>query len=245
MPRLRETRRGVLHQVGILRFFAQHLPHPLEDFGMNVARALPEIGGDLALDLLAVDHVPLVVDLLHHPDLSGDGDFLARRRRQTDGAQLVRTAAHGVFLVLLKHRVELVGRGQPLARQPDDQPARLGPLDVLGFEQMSQQQLEVVLRDAVEVAQRQHARGQRRRRHLPAGSQRTHRLMIQQAVWQPVELGRLHPALLQIHLYERDALKQLPRDGRRQHRARLGLLLAHHEPHLRRQVAPPRPAHPL
>ena len=106
---------------------------------MDITRTLPEVGRHLTLDLLAVDHMALVVDLLHNPDLPGNGDFLAGGRRQADCAQLVRAAADGVFFVLLKHRVEFVRGRQPLARQSDDQPTRLGALDVFGFEQMPQQ----------------------------------------------------------------------------------------------------------
>ena len=69
--------------------------------------------------------------------------------------------------------------------------------------------------------------------------------MAEQAVRKAIEARRLHPALLAIELNERDSLQQLPGHGLRQQRARLGLVLAHDEPHLGRALAPPRAPHAL
>ncbi|MPN16852.1 hypothetical protein SDC9_164199 [bioreactor metagenome] len=69
--------------------------------------------------------------------------------------------------------------------------------------------------------------------------------MVQKAERQPVELGRFHPAFLDVKLDKRDALDKLPRDGGGQHRPLFRLFLAHHEPHFRRQIAPAGAAQPL
>jgi hypothetical protein len=72
-----------------------------------------------------------------------------------------------------------------------------------------------------------------------------HGLVVEQAEGQAVQTGGLHPTVLEVELDQRDPLDQLPRDRLRQHRARLGLVLAHDEPHLGRLASPPRPAESL
>ena len=64
-------------------------------------------------------------------------------------------------------------------------------------------------------------------------------------VWHPAGARRLHETLLEVELHQRDALEKIPWNGFREHRARLGVLLAHDEPHLRRRPAPPGAAQPL
>ena len=59
-------------------------------------------------------------------------------------------AADGVFLILLKHGVELEIVDLPLAREADYQPALIGALDLIGREQVAQQQPVILLRYLLE-----------------------------------------------------------------------------------------------
>ena len=94
----------------------------------------------------------------------------------------------------------------------------------------------------MEIAKREHTLGKLCRRELSGAGKRRHSLVVEQAVGESIELGRLDPLFLAIELYERDALQELPRNGLGHHRARLGLFLAHDKPHLggrsRRPVRP-------
>ena len=103
----------------------------------------------------------------------------------------------------------------------------------------------VVGRHAVEWAQREHARRELGRAHLPARGQRGHGLVVEQAEGQTVQTWWLDPAFLQVELDQGDALQELPGDGLAQGRTRLGRLLPHHKPHLGRRAAPARAAHAL
>ena len=174
-----------------------------------------------------------------------DGDALACRGRVHDRTEFGRFAAHRVLLVLLEHGVELERVGGALARDSHDEAAALRLLDLVGLEQMMQQAAQVVGAHAVEVREREHALRELGGHELAARGKRRHHLMIEQAVGQAVKLWGLHPTLFAVELYERDALQELPRDGLGQHRARLGLLLAHDEVHLGRQVAAAGAAHAL
>ena len=83
------------------------------------------------------------------------------------------------------------------------------------------------------------------RRHLAPAGKGCHGLVVEQAVGQAVESRWLDPAILEVELYECDALQELPRDGRAQGGARLGAVLAHDEPHLRGRASPSRTPHAL
>ena len=89
----------------------------------------------------------------------------------------------------------------------------------------------------MEIAEREHALGKFGRRELSGAGEGRHSLVIEQAVGESIELGRLDPLFLAIELYERDTLQELPRNGLGHHRARLGFFLAHDKPHLGRKVA--------
>ena len=110
---------------------------------------------------------------------------------------------------------------------------------------MAQQTTQVIGAHAVEIRQGEHALGEFRGRELTATCEDAHHLVVEQAVGKTVERGRLHPVLLAIQLHERNTLQQFPRNGLGQHGARLGLLLAHDEVHLGREVASTRATHAL
>lgn len=97
----------------------------------------------------------------------------------------------------------------------------------------------------MEIAECEHALGKLCRRELSGAGKCRHSLVVEQAVGESIELGRLDPLFLAIELYERDALQELPRNGLGHHRARLGLFLAHDKPHLGRKIAASRAAHSL
>ena len=97
----------------------------------------------------------------------------------------------------------------------------------------------------MEIAEREHALGKFGRRELAGAGEGRHSLVIEQAVGESIELGRLDPLFLAIELYECYALQELPRNGLGHHRARLGLFLAHDKPHLGRKIAASRAPHAL
>lgn len=134
------------------------------------------------------------------------GDLFAHRRRLNDRSQLLGVPTHGVFHIFLEHGVELIGTGEPFAGNAHDETAGLSALDVVDLQQMPQQELEILLGDPVEIAERQHTGCQCRRCHFAAGCQGTHGLVVEQAVGQPVQPWRLDPALFQIDLYQGNAL---------------------------------------
>ena len=245
MARLRQPRAGVLLQVRVRRVLVQGLAHALKHAGVDVSRALAEVGRHAPLYLRDVEQVALVVDLLHDPHVPGNGDLLARGRRRHEGADLLRLAAHGVLDVLLEDGVELVVVGHALAGEAHDEAASLRLLDVILREHITQKLAEVVDAHAVEVREREHARGELRGRKLAFAGKNRQRLVAKQAVRQAVQARRLDPVLLSVELHEGDALQQLPRDGLWREGAGLGLVLAHDEPHLGRLVAPARAAHAL
>ena len=112
---------------------------------MNIAGAFAEVGGNFPLDLFAVHRVPLVIHFFHHPDVTGNGDLFPSRRGLYNGAQFLRVPADSVFLVFLKDGVELVGTGEPFAGNAHDQAAGFRAFYVVDFQQVPQQQLEVLL----------------------------------------------------------------------------------------------------
>ena len=108
---------------------------------------------------------------------------------------------------------------------------------MVDLDEVAQQHAIVIGRDAMEITEREHALGKFGRCELAGAGKRRHGLVIEQAVGEPIELGRLNPFFLAIELYKRDALQELPRNGLGHHRARLGLLFAHDKPHLGRKIA--------
>ena len=117
--------------------------------------------------------------------------------------------------------------------------------DMVGLYQVQQQCAEVILVYPAEYRQSKYARSKLRRGHLTAGCKGAHGLVIQQGKWQPVGLGRLYEALLDIQLHQCDALYQIPGYHFWQHRPCLGMLLPHHEPHFRRVATPSGAPHAL
>ena len=168
VARLGEPRACVAQQVRIRLMLLENPFHALQHMGVDIARAVSEIGGDASLHLGAENEMPLPVDLLHQPAVARDGDALSRRRGVDDGAELCRFAAHGELLVFLEDGVELEGVGDALAGEPYDEAAGLGLLDMLGLKQMAKKGSQVVCRYAVEVAQAEHALRELCGRQLPA-----------------------------------------------------------------------------
>ena len=173
---------------------------------VNVARAVAKVGRHTALDLRGKDGVTLPVHFFDDPAVPCDGDALAGWWRVDDRAQLGRFAADGKLLVLLEHGVELKVVDDALAREAHDEPAALGDLDVVDLNEVAQQHAVVIGGDAMEIAEREHALGKLGRRELAGAGERRHGLVIEQAVGESIELGRLDPLFLAIELYERDAL---------------------------------------
>ena len=177
--------------------------------------------------------------------MSGDGNALTGRWRIDNRAQLGRLAANGELLVFLEHGVKLKVVNDALAREAHDQPAALGDLDMVDGNEVTQQHAIVIGRDAMEIAEREHALGKFGRREFAGAGERRHGLVIEQTVGESIELRWLDPLFFAIELYECDALEELPRYRFRHHRARLGLFLAHDKPHLGRKIAASRAPHAL
>ena len=223
----------------------KRLAHTLEYMCVDVTGAVAKVGRHTALDLRGKDGMTLPVHFLDNPAVSGDGDALTGRWRIDNRAQLGRLAANGELLVFLEHGVKLKVVNDTLARETHDEPAALGDLDMVDCNEVTQQHAIVIGRDAMEIAEREHALGKFGRRELSGAGEGRHGLVIEQTVGESIELGRLDPLFLAIELYERDALEELPGNGLGHHRARLGLFLAHNEPHLGWKVAASRAAHSL
>lgn len=62
-----------------------------------------------------------------------NGYFFAYGRRHYYSSQFFGIAAHGVFLIFLKHRVKFKGIYLSLARKPHYKPARFGALNMVGL----------------------------------------------------------------------------------------------------------------
>ena len=178
-----------------------------------------------------------MIHLFHDPDSSRDGDLIPHGRGLYDGAEFLGIGPHGILHVLLKDGVELVVVHNPLPRKPHDQTAVFRPADVVDLQQMLKQQAVVLLRNPVEAGERQHPGRQFSGRHLSAGGQGAHGLMVEQAVGEPLRPRRFDEALFDVELHQCDALDQVPGDHVGKHRPRLRVLLPHHKPHFRR-VAP-------
>ena len=146
--------------------FVECLAHALEHMRVNVARAVAKVCRHAALDLRGKDGVTLPVHFFDNPAVPCDGDALARWWRIDDRAQLGRFAANGKLLVFLEHGVELKVVDDALAREAHDEPASLGGLDMVDLDEVAQQHAIVIGRDAVEVAEREHALGKFGRREL-------------------------------------------------------------------------------
>ena len=223
----------------------QQPAHTLKDVRVNITGLVAKISRHDALHRMAIHHVTLDINLLYHPNATGNSNLVVDWWRFDNGAKFLRLTAHRVFLILLKHRIELEVVHLTLSRNAYDESAPLGALYMVGLEQMTQQHTEVVLCDIAEIAQRQHARCQFGWHHLTIGSQCGHGLMIKQAVGQTASARRLHPFLFQIELHQGDALQQLPGYGLRQQGTGLSGILTYHKPHLRRGTAAARTAHAL
>ena len=164
----------------------QGLAHALEHAGVDVSRALAEVRRHTPLDLRDVEQVALVVDLLDDPHVTRDGNLLAGRGRGHEGADLLRVAADGVLDVFLENGVELVVVGHTLAREAHDEAARLRRLDVVVGKKEAQELAEVVCAHAAEHGEREHTRGELRRRELAFRGEDGERLVTQQTVRQAV-----------------------------------------------------------
>ena len=200
-------------QVGVGGGLLQRLAHAHEDARVDVSGALAKVGGHAPLYLRDVEQAPLVVDLLHKPDVSRDGDLLAWWGRGAEGADLLRVAADGVLHALLEDGIELVIVCDPLAGEAHDEAASLRGLHVVMRQEVTQQHTKVVGAYAVEGREREHARGQLWGRELALGGQNGQGLVAEQAVGQAVQACGLHPVLLAVELHEGNALQELPREG--------------------------------
>ena len=215
----------------------ERLAHALEHVCIDVAGAVAKVGRHTALDLRGKDGMTLPVHFLDNPAMAGDGNALTGRGRIDDRAQLGRFAPDGKLLVFLEHSVELKVVDDALARETHDEPTALGDLDVVDLDKVAQQYAIVIGRDAVEIAEREHALGKLGRCELAGAGERRHGLVIEQTVGESIELGWLDPLFFAIELYECDALQELPGYRFGHHRARLGLFLAHDKPHLGWKIA--------
>ena len=215
----------------------ERLAHAFEYVCIDVTGAVAKVGRHTALDLRGKDGMTLPVHFLDNPAMACDGDALTGRWGIDDRAQLGRLAANSELLVFLEHGVELKVVDDALARETHDEPAAFGDLDMVDLNEVTQQHAIVIGRDAMEIAQCEHALGKFGRRELSGAGEGRHGLVIEQTVGESIELGRFDPLFLAIELYKRDALQELPRNGLGHHRARLGFFLAHDKPHLGRKVA--------
>ena len=77
---------------------------------------------------------------------------------------------------------------------------------MVDLNEVAQQRAVIVGRDAMEIAEREHALGKFGRRELAGAGKRRHGLVVEQAVGESIELGWLDPLFLAIKLYERDTL---------------------------------------
>ena len=109
MARLREACAGVAHQVWIDVSLLEYAPHALEHMGVDVARAVSEIGGNATLHLGAVNEMPLPINLFDKPAVACNSDAFPCRRRVHNRSEFRGFASYGEFLVFLEHRVELEG----------------------------------------------------------------------------------------------------------------------------------------
>lgn len=212
---------------------------------MDIAGDIAEISRDIAFDQRAAYFAAAMIHFLHDPDAAGNGDLVADRRRFDDGAQLFSTGAHGIFDIFLKDRVKLVIIDDTLSFQADDEPAVLGLVDMADLDQMPQQDPIIILRDQMKAGQRQDARSQLCPRHLSAGSQRAHRLMIQQAVRQALCAPEALRTAPRCTAAPARCPGQIPGDELRQHRPGLRVILTHDEPHLTGIAAAAGAAHAL
>ena len=132
-------------EVGVITLLCEHATHALENPRVYVAGTLAKVRGHLALDLCHIDQAMTVVDLLDDPDVTGDGELLACGRRLHHCAQLLALAAHPVLLALDKDAVEAEVVAHALARESDDEATGLGPLDLLGIDEVAKQHPVVIL----------------------------------------------------------------------------------------------------
>ena len=98
----------------------------------------------------------------------------------------------------MEHRIELERVCDALTGDSHDEPAAFSDLDLVRIDEVVQKHAQVVCGDAVEVAQCEHALCELRGGELPTGRERGHDLVVEQAVGQAVQRGRLNPFLLAI-----------------------------------------------
>ena len=232
MARLCQTGARICAQIGVIARLLENASHTLKHAGVHISRAHTKVRGDLALHLRALDEVALVIDLLDHPDGTRDCDALSHGWRLHDGSQLLGLRARRVLLVLGKRCVETEVVCHALARKAHDETARLGTLDLVGLHKVSQQSTIVICRHTMEGREGEHAARKVCGGEFTRRGKRRHGLMVEKAVGQAVQPWGLNPALLHVELHERDTLHELPRYGLGQKRPGLGLVFAHHEPHL-------------
>ena len=89
--------------------------------------------------------LPLVIQLQHFPDVTGNCQLFPYGRGHHNSTQLLSVAADGVFFVFLKNTVEPEGVYYPLTGKAYDQTALLRLLDVIGGDQMPQQDPVMIL----------------------------------------------------------------------------------------------------
>ena len=184
----------------------ERFAHALEYVCIDVAGAVAKVCRHTALDLRGKDGVAFPVHFFDNPAVPRDGDAFAGRWRIDDRAQLGRFAADGKLLVLLEHGVELKVVDDALSRETHDEPATFGDLDMVDLDEVAQQYAIVIGRDTVEIAEREHTLSKLGRCELAGTGERRHSLVIEQAVGESIEFGRLDPLFLAIELNERDAL---------------------------------------
>ena len=85
-----------------------------------------------------------------------DRDFFTFWRRRDYGTKFLRSPADSILLILLKDCIELEAVHDAFSCESDDETAFVCTLDVVIFEQVSEQHLVVLLRYPVKVFQRQY-----------------------------------------------------------------------------------------
>ena len=114
-PGLLQPGHGIFHQVWVTSVLLKHLTHPGKNPGMKIPGAFSKVGGDTAFDQFAIHLVPLVVNVQHRPDMSGNGQFFTHWGRHDHSTQFLSLTPHRIFLVFLENTVKFEGVNHPLA----------------------------------------------------------------------------------------------------------------------------------
>ena len=87
------------------------------------------------------------IDLVHDPDMTGNRDLFTGRGRLDGRADLLRIAAHGEFLAVLKYRIKFIVIDHALTGKSCDQTAALRALNMILLDQMAEKDSVILLAD--------------------------------------------------------------------------------------------------